>query len=179
MKRLIRIASVADIPEVYRNTPLSLLLEYHNLKRTHDAYNKPQLLIGMCMDYRKYIEIPRRFAYVMRAGGANLLSLEFGISYAIAVGGVRHIAVIGHNECGMAHLGPHREDFIRGLMEGAGWERKRAEEHFQQSRPAFETGDEIDFVFQETRRFREDYPKIVTAPFLYRLEDHLLYLIRE
>ena len=133
----------------------------------------------MCMDYRKYIEIPRRFAYVMRAGGANLLSLEFEISYAIAVGGVRHIAVIGHNECGMAHLAPHREGFIQGLMEGAGWERKRAEEHFQQSLPAFETGDEIDFVLQETRRFREDYPKIVTAPFLYRLEDHLLYLIRE
>ena len=43
----------------------------------------------------------------------------------------------------------------------------------------FEIGNEIDFVLSEVKRLRSDYPGVQVAPMLYRVEDNLLYLIRE
>src|SRR5258708_9105835 len=89
MDRLITISSPQDIPTVYRDTPIGMLLEYHNLQRpldTYDVNSGAKLLIGMCMDYRKSMHIPDNFAYILRAGGANLRFSEFKVSYAIAVG---------------------------------------------------------------------------------------------
>ena len=40
-------------------------------------------------------------------------------------------------------------------------------------------GDEIDFVLSEVNRLRLCYPGLLVAPILYRVEDHLLYLIDE
>ena len=100
MKRLLEINSSNDIFPEYKETPIGLLLEYHNLRRQLDSYSQAQLLIGMCMDNRKHLRIPDNFAYIIRAGGANLRYSEFKVSYAIAVGDVRYIALIGHNNCG-------------------------------------------------------------------------------
>ena len=122
MERLLPIASAADIPDHYRNTPISLLLEYHNLGRSYDVYSGARLLIGMCMDNRKHLRIPDNFAFIIRAGGANLRYSEFKVSYAVAVGGATCIALIGHNECGMVNLVARKEQFIRGLTETAGWD---------------------------------------------------------
>lgn len=179
MERLIPISKGDDIPIEYRSTPISLLLEYHNLSRPLDAYQQAELLIGMCMDNRKSLRVPDNFAYIIRAGGANLRYSEFKVSYAIAVGGVTSIALIGHNECGMVNLASKREAFIEGLIKNAGWDKERAEEHFITYAPMFEIENEVDFVLSETRRLRLRYPKVIVAPMLYRLEDNLLYLIRE
>jgi carbonic anhydrase len=65
------------------------------------------------------------------------------------------------------------------LVKNAGWEKKRAEEHFMQFAPMFEIGNEIDFVVAEAKRLQLKYPKIIVAPMLYHVEDNLLYLIRE
>jgi carbonic anhydrase len=127
MQRLRTVASVQDIPADYQGTPLGLLLEYHNLQRALDAYTQAQLLIGMCMDHRKQLRIPENFAYILRAGGANLRYSEFKVSYAIAVGGVGHIALIGHTNCGMVNLMARRETFIERLVERAGWDQEWAE----------------------------------------------------
>jgi carbonic anhydrase len=43
----------------------------------------------------------------------------------------------------------------------------------------FEIGNEIDFVLTEAKRLRLRYPKIAVAPLLYRVEDNLLYQLRE
>lgn len=131
------------------------------------------------MDNRKHLNIPDNFAFIIRAGGGNLRYSEFKVSYAIAVGGVRCIALIGHNECGMVNLVSRKDQFIKGLSEGAGWEKGKAEEHFHQFAPMFEIGNEIDFVLSERKRLRLSYPKIIVAPFLYRIEDNLLYWIEE
>jgi carbonic anhydrase len=163
----------------YRDTPIGLLLEYHNLQRPFETYNQAQLLIGMCMDHRKHLHIPDNFAYIIRAGGANLRYSEFKVSYAIAVGGVRCIALFGHTHCGMVNLHANREAFIEGLVEKAGWEREWAEQHFMHFAPMFEIGNEIDFVLSEAKRLRLRYPKILIAPLLYRMEDNLLYQLRE
>ncbi|MBF8282511.1 MAG: carbonic anhydrase [Anaerolineales bacterium] len=42
----------------YRDTPIGLLMEYHNLNRPLDEYAQAQLLIGMCMDNRKHLRNP-------------------------------------------------------------------------------------------------------------------------
>lgn len=179
MNRLISIKTIEDIPPNYQNTPIGQLLAYHNLQIPFDTYTKAELLIGMCMDNRKHLHIPDNFAYIIRAGGANLRYSEFKVSYAIAVGGVTAIALMGHTQCGMVNLIARRNQFIQGLVENAGWERGWAEEHFMHFAPMFEIGNETDFVLSEAKRLRLRYPKIQVAPLLYRVEDNLLYLIQE
>lgn len=179
MNRLFAVKAAEDIFIEYRETPVGLLLEYHNLNRDFEPYQKAQLLIGMCMDNRKHLQIPDNFAYIIRTGGANLRYSEFKVSYAIAVGGVKSIALIGHSKCGMVSLIERKELFVQGLVDNAGWQKAAAEEHFMQFAPMFEIGNEIDFVLSEAKRLRLRYPKIQIAPLLYRVEDNLLYLIKE
>lgn len=179
-ERLIPVEQASDIPEEYRGTPVGQLLEYHNLGVEPKAsYTRAELLVGMCMDHRKRLHIPDNFAYIIRAGGANLRPSEFQVSYAIAVGGVRAIALIGHTHCGMVSLAARHGQFVEGLVEGAGWEAEAAEAHFQQFAPLFEIGNEVDFVLSESGRLRLRYPRVLVAPLLYRVEDNRLYLIRE
>jgi carbonic anhydrase len=179
MHRLLPINSKNDIPPQYRDTPVGLLLEYHNLGRPHDSYSNAQLLIGMCMDNRKHLHIPDNFAFIIRSGGANLRYSEFKVSYAIAVGKVRAIALLGHNQCGMVNLIARKEQFISGLVESAGWDPQAAEDHFYHFAPMFEIGNEIDFVLSEVKRLRLRYPNILIAPLLYKVEDNRMYLIEE
>lgn len=168
-----------DIFLEYRQTPIGLLLEFHNLNRPLDTYTQAQLLIGMCMDNRNHLRIPDNFAFIIRTGGANLRYSEFKVSYAIAVGNIQHIALIGHNNCGMVNLISRKNEFINGLVNKAGWDRERAEEHFVHFAPIFEIGNEIDFVIGEAKRLRLRYPKITAAPMLYKVDDNRLYLINE
>ncbi|MFZ4400293.1 MAG: carbonic anhydrase [Bacteroidales bacterium] len=131
------------------------------------------------MDNRKHLHIPDNFAFIIRAGGANLRYSEFKVSYAIAVGQIRHIVLIGHNNCGMVNLISRKEEFIKGLIETAGWEKDRAEKHFMHFEPMFEIGNEIDFILDETKRLRYLYPKIIIAPLFYMVNDNKLYFIKE
>ena len=179
MNRLLPIASRDDVPTQYRDTAIGLLLEYHNLNRSYETYSTAQLLIGMCMDNRKHLHIPDNFAFIIRSGGANLRYSEFKVSYAIAVGGVRSLALIGHTQCGMVNLIARKEQFIRGLVDSAGWSPEGAEGHFLHFAPMFEIGNEVDFILSEVKRLRLRYPKIPVAPMLYRVEDNRLYLIDE
>lgn len=179
MHRLLSVTTETDIPEKYQDTPIGLLLKYHNLNKALEAYERAQLLVGMCMDNRKSLRLPDNFSFVLRSGGANLRYSEFKVSYAIAIGQIRHIALIGHNNCGMVNLYSRKESFIEGLMNSAGWDRERAEEHFLDFAPMFEIGNEIDFILSEAKRLRHRYPKIQIAPMLYSMEDNKLHLIRE
>lgn len=119
-KMLIPIQKEEDIFPEYRNTPIGKLLEYHNLGSPLDTYAKADLLIGMCMDNRKSLRIPENFAYIISSGGGNLRYSEFKVSYAIAIDELSHIALIGHNNCGMVNLLARKDAFIKGLVEIAG-----------------------------------------------------------
>ena len=179
MNRLIPITNINDIPAVYQSTPLGLLLEYHNLNREFEDYSYAQLLVGMCMDNRKHLHMPDNFAFIIRSGGANLRYSEFKVSFAISVGGVKHIALIGHSNCGMVNLVSKKDQFIEKLSENGGWTIEQAEEHFNNYAPMFEINNEIDFTLSETLRLRSRYPKVRIAPMIYKVEDNLLYLIKE
>lgn len=179
MNRLISIIVKEDLPAEYVNTPIGLLLEYHNLNREFENYNSAQLLVGMCMDNRKHLHMPDNFAFIIRSGGANLRYSEFKVSFAISVGGVSHIALIGHSNCGMVNLVSKKDQFINKLSENGGWTLEQAEEHFNNYAPMFEINNEIDFILSETKRLRDRYPKVQIAPMYYKVEDNLLYLIKE
>jgi carbonic anhydrase len=179
MNRLISITKKQEIPEEYQNTPIGLLVEYHNLNHKFDEYSTAQLLVGMCMDNRKHLNIPDNFSYIIRSGGANLRYSEFKVSFAISVGGVKHIALIGHSNCGMVNLASKKEMFIQKLSDNGGWTVEQAEEHFNNYAPMFEIGNEIDFILSETKRLRLRYPKIQIAPLYYKVEDNQLYFIKE
>lgn len=123
--------------------------------------------------------MPDNFAYIIRSGGANLSYSEFKVSFAISVGGVRHIVLIAHSNCGMVNLISKKTQFIEKLSENSGWTIEQAEEHFNNYAPMFEINNEIDFILSETARLRLRYPKVQIAPMYYKLEDNLLYFIKE
>jgi carbonic anhydrase len=179
MNQLIPISAVEDIPKTYQNTPIGHLLAYHNLQRPFDSYSKAKLLIGTCMDHRVQLRFPKNFAYVLRSGGANLQHSGFKISFAVAVGGVKSFAIIGHTDCGMVNVRSKEEQFVQGLVERAGWDHDDAVEHFNSLEPEFEIHNEIIFVLHQTKQLRLRYPKVLVAPILYKVEDDLLYLIDE
>lgn len=179
MNQLIEINSSEDILSTYQNTPISLLIEYHNLNKTFDDYAEAELLVGMCMDHRKHLHIPDNFSYIIRTGGANLRYSEFKVSYAISVGGIKHIALIGHNNCGMVNLVSKKGQFIDGLVNNGGWSKERAEEHFNNFAPMFEIGNAAEFVTLEANRLRKKYPNIVVAPLFYNVDNNKLYMIEE
>jgi carbonic anhydrase len=96
------------------------------------------------MDNRMHLPIPDNFAFAMRTGGADLRDSEFKVSYAIAVGKVKSVALIGHTNCGIVNLMSKKDQSIQGLVESAGREREWAEEHFMRFAPMFEIGNGID-----------------------------------
>jgi carbonic anhydrase len=125
------------------------------------------------------LRIPDNFAYVLRAGGANFQRIEFKVSYAVAVGGIRTMCLIVHDQCGMVDLRARRDVFVNGLVENGGWKRREAERHFDQFSPVFEIRDPAEFVLGEARRLRERYPRVLVAPLFYQVGEGLLYQIAE
>lgn len=168
-----------DVPPEYRNTPIADLLAYHNLKVPHRRHVEAALLIGMCMDNRIVLRVPDNFAFILRAGGANFQRVEFKVSYAVAVGGVRAMCLIGHDQCGMVDLRARRQIFVDGLVGNGGWDRRDAELHFDKYAGVFEVVDPAQFVLSEARRLRKRYPAVRVAPLFYKIRDGLLYQVVE
>jgi carbonic anhydrase len=175
MARLVPVRAPEDVLPQFRGTPIDDLLRYHDLDEPFREYASAELVVGMCMDHRTALRLPPNFAYVLRAGGANFARVEFKLSFAVAVGGVRAICLIGHTNCGMVGLRQRREAFVEGLVERAGWTRSDAEAHFDRNAPVFEIDDPADFVASEALRLRSRYPLVHVGALLYRVEDNLLY----
>ncbi|TVQ33689.1 MAG: carbonic anhydrase [Phycisphaeraceae bacterium] len=174
MTELIPVNTEEDILPAYRTGPIGDLIRWHNLNAPLRECAAPELLIGMCMDHRNLLRMPRNFAYILRAGGANFRRVEFKVSFAIAIGGVRTMVLIGHSRCGMVHLRERREAFITGLVEGAGWKPDAAAEHFDENAPLFEIDDAADFVAEEAQRLGARYPQIGIGALYYDVDDSLL-----
>ena len=131
------------------------------------------------MDSRKALRIPPDFAFVLRTAGANMRDNEFRISFAIAIGGVRTIVLIAHTDCGMTRVAGQHDEFVRGLVEHGGWDQARAEKHFSDSIGKFGIREEVEFVMREADRLRTLYPRVTVVPLLDRVEDDLLYQLKD
>ncbi|MFV0521158.1 MAG: hypothetical protein ACK5MI_01835 [Mangrovibacterium sp.] len=167
MSKLIEINNVNDILPEYRNTPIGLLLEYHNLNKVFTLYEEAELMIGMCADHRISLWLPDNFAYIFRTGGANLFYQEFQVSYTIGVGNIKHIALIANNECRMEKLNDVKDCFIEGMVKNAGWDAENARNHFEGLAPFFEIGNSIEFILSEAARIHKRYPKVQVAPLFF------------
>lgn len=178
MQRLHPVEKESDIPAEHAQGPVGKLLRFHNLGAPLPEVQRAELLIGMCMDNRKSLRIPDNFAFILRTGGGNLRYSEFKVSYAVAVGGIRDIALIGHTECGMVNLIARERLFVDGLV-AVGWDRQAAEDHFHHFGPMFEIGNEVDFLLSETKRLRARYPRLTVLPLMYKVSDNRLYTLPE
>lgn len=179
MNRLVKVTNKDDIFNIYKDTPISKLLEYHNFGETKDGINDAELIIGTCMDNRVQLNIPKNFAYVIRTGGSNLHNSSFYVSYALSASGVKTIALIVHSDCGMVNLGGRKEKIVNGIIKVTGWKKIYAEDYFKSYAPICEIVNEVTFAISEVKRLREIYPTVLIAPLLYNVEDDLLYLIDE
>ncbi len=177
--KIISVKDEMDIPEGYRNTPIARLILHHNLRLPPESYNNAEMLVLMCMDNRQALRLPHNFAFFVRNSGGTLNGVSFSISFAVAVGRIQHVAVIGHSDCMMVDLESRSAEFVRGLSECGGWERAVAESYFLYSCVLFKKKDAVDSVITEAKLIRSQYPGIVVAPLFYSLEDDLLYLIEE
>lgn len=166
-----------DIPEDIKYSPFGELIRYQNLGETFKTHNIAQMLVAMCMDNRKQLRIPENFAYIIRTGGANLRRNEFKVAYAIAVGGVKHVALIAHDNCGMVNLSNRRQQFVDGLETLASWSAQDAGQFFDSNVPFFEIGDEIEFAFTEAERLGKAFSGVKFLPLYYTLNDNMLHLI--
>ena len=176
---LVKVDTAEDILPEYRGTPVADLLAYQNFGRPHPRYTEAALLIGMCMDHRLQLRIPSNFAHVLRCAGANLGKLEFDVSFSIAVGGVRSVCLIGHDGCRMVDLASKRRAFVSGLVDGAGWDRTRAEAHFDEHAPRHGFVDVVEFLYLEAQRLRDRYAGVIVAPFIYSPGDRSLRQITQ
>jgi carbonic anhydrase len=167
------------IPPACRATPVAGRLAYHNLKTPQRSYDGAELLIGTCLDNRIALRIHDNFAYILRAGGANLQRIECKVSYAAAVGGVRTICLIRHGRCGLVDSRARRDVFMNGLVENGGWERREAEQHFDQFALVFEIRDPAEFLLGDARRLGERCTRAAVAPLFYQIREGLPCQITE
>lgn len=174
-----KIQSIKDIPMEYKDSPISRLLEYHNFQSDFHTYNAAELLIGTCMDFRIMLNIPEKFAYIIRTGGANLNQSEFHIAFALSVAKVKHMAIIGHTDCGMVNLDKSKQNFVHGLVHNAGWDEGNAERFFNHYSRQFEIENENIYTLKQVNHFRKRFPEIVFVPMIYNVDDHKLSLLQE
>ena len=167
-----------DLLPAWRGTPIQTLLEYQNLGRDHGHHTRAEILIGTCMDFRILLKIPRSFAFVIRAAGANLRRLDYQVSVAVAVGRVRHIALIGHDDCAMTGIAHRREEFIAELI-AQGWSPEEATSHFDDNVSDHVIEDSPAFVVEDAQRLRQRYQGVVVAPLLYTVADGRLRQLRD
>lgn len=165
-----------DILPKWRGTPISDLMAYHNLERPYRIYDKAELVIAMCMDHRKVLRIPDNFSYVLRTGGGDPSRVDFEISFAVAVGGVRALALIAHDDCGMVGLSGRRNVYVQGLIH-EGWKREEAEMHFDIHAPIYEVSNSVEFVCSKVNSLQERYPNITVAPLFYSVKEGLIYQV--
>ena len=171
------ITKEADIPKILLGTPFEELIKYHNLKKTINKCEKAQMVIVTCMDYRVNLHVPEQFAYVVRTAGANIKGLEFSIAFASSMAKLNHVAVIGHTNCGMVKLHTKEEKVVCGLVENVGFSKDEASKHFNECKNSFGIDHEASFVIDQCKALDKKYPKVTFIPFIYKVEDNLLYMI--
>lgn len=176
---LIPVEREDDILPAFARTPVGDLLRYHNLGVPHRDHVRAELLVIMCMDSRKKLGIPDNFAFILRAGGANIRRSEFKVSFAVGIGAVSAIVVMGHSDCRMVGLRSRRDEFVDGLVRNGGWSAVAAAAEFDRYVDEFHIDDAMVFARTEAVRLRGAYPKMVVAPLFYTVEDNLLHQVRE
>ncbi|MBX9941361.1 MAG: SulP family inorganic anion transporter [Candidatus Obscuribacterales bacterium] len=179
MSRLVPVRTEDDIPEPLRDTPISTLLKCQNMGQIESSLSdSPELIIGMCIDYRKSLTLPQNCAYVIRRTGANMQGSEFSLALALSAG-IKYMALIAHNHCIMSDPHKKRDDFVKSLSTVHGWKVAEASRFFDKHASSREISDAIDFSLKESRRLSKLFKGATFVPMMFLIEDNMLYLVKD
>ncbi len=172
--RLNSIKTVADIPKRWIGTPIEKLISAHNFDIAIEPAASPQLMVATCIEFRFQPKVPHFFAYEMRQASGRLTGAEFTVAYVLTKG-VRHLALIGHNDCGMTKVHEHGAAMEAALVE-QGWDTDRASDYVTMNGPRYAIRDEVDALEREYRRLRRVFKDLEIAPLFAALANGFLYL---
>lgn len=162
-----------DIPERWRDTPIEKFIVSHNFDRGAEISGKPELMLVTCIDYRITPKI-EHFAYVLRRASGSLAGLEFELSYALSKG-VKHLVILGHNDCGMTKVPEHREPILNALVE-QGWSNSSAENFIDKHAPNYAIPGELEALEAEYDRICGMFNNLEVAPLFISLKENKIYL---
>lgn len=172
--RLLSMSTPQEIPAEWRDTPIEKLIRSENFGEKIQSGTRPELLIATCIEFRYALPIPRMFAYVIRRASGRLVGSEFSLAYILSAG-VRHFALIGHNDCGMTKVLQKQNDLINALTE-QGWPQDRAEDYVSSQSARHMMKDELDGLRREYIRLRRLFKKVTIAPMFVDLADTKLHI---
>jgi carbonic anhydrase len=172
--RLTKIETVADIPERWRDTPIAALIGAHNFDTAIEPTGNPELLIATCIEFRFVPLVPSMYAYIVRRASGRLIGSEFSLLYTLSRG-VRHVVLIGHDDCGMTKVSQHKQAMIETLID-QGWDKDRAEEYVAMHAGRYAIQDEVDSLETEYFRLTRLFKKIELAPLFVSLSSQKLYI---
>lgn len=172
--RLTRVEKPEDIPERWHNSPISDIIGAHNFNRQIAVTGEPKMLISTCIEFRFRPEVPSMFAYVIRRASGRLIGSEFSLVYALSRG-VKHVVLIGHNDCGMTKVSHHKPAMIDALVY-QGWDRERAEEFVTMHAGRYHIEDEVDSLRKEFVRLKRLFHNVEIAPLFASLASNKLHI---
>lgn len=172
--RLKPIKSGDDIPARWRDTPIEQLINAHNFGVPIESAETPQLMVATCIEFRFQPMVPKFFAYELRQPGGRLIGSEFTVAYALCKG-VRHMALIGHNDCGMTKVAENSKAMEDALV-AQGWSAERAQDFVTANGPRFAIRDEVDALQREYLRVKRLFKNLEIAPLFTALANSNLYI---
>lgn len=168
------IDSISKIPVEWQNTPIEKFIRAENFGEKIEGSGTPELLIAACIEFRYALPIPRMFAYVLRRASGRLIGAEFSLAYILSAG-VKHICLVGHNDCGMTKVEENKQRMIDALIE-QGWYPDRAAEFINTQAGMHHMKDELDGLEWEYKRLRRLFRNVVIAPLFVDLSNTQLYI---
>lgn len=168
------IDSISKIPVELQNTPIEKFIRAENFGEKIEGSGTPELLIAACIEFRYALPIPRMFAYVLRRASGRLIGAEFSLAYILSAG-VKHICLVGHNDCGMTKVEENKQRMINALIE-QGWYPDRAAEFINTQAGMHQMKDELDGLEWEYKRLRRLFRNVVIAPLFVDLSNTQLYI---
>ncbi len=180
MSKLISLDSKSDIPTKLRGTPVESVISSHNFYEVSeiDSDESADLIIGMCVDYRKQLHLPKNTAYIIRSPGANMKDCEFGIALGIGAG-LSYFALIVHNRCLMSNPFEKKNVVLNALTNAHGWNYTQAETFFDRIANEKEIDDPVEFAIKESARLRKLFKNLKVIPMMYSVDNDRLYLIKD
>ena len=177
LDRLIPVKIPSDIPVEFIRTPIEGLLRAQNMFDIgDDISHAPTLIVGMCIDHRKQIYLPKNGAYIIRSPGANMQGQEYSIALALSAG-IKYMALIVHNKCLMTDPLEQKRHIEDALIGEHGWTKEQlgeALDHFTERK----IGDPVSFAIEESNRLEKLFKSLKVVPLLYDLFSDRLFIIK-
>ncbi len=163
-----------DIPKEWRDSPIEHFIMSQNHGWPIQTSGNPELLIATCIEFRYALPIPRMYAYVIRRASGRIIGSEFSVGYTMAKG-VKHLVIIGHNDCGMAKV-PEAAPLVIDAFVKQGWSKEAATRYVEKHGKRHAIPNELEALQDEYIRIRRLFPKLEVAPLFVNLYDSKLRL---